>query len=254
MQLSSLSNFRPAVYAWDSELREACQASLRRLADRRVALRVATYKARIPERFFPECWQCWPSDSVEEVAVCKICYDRTFPSSTGCFPCVKADVQQTTQQDRHRCPNGQLRSSVMCTAALQARHFSVKSVLRFSQPVTFRHLDSLSYASLEQRVGIPRNFLRTFGRTQPEQLKSWNYNNNVYLKLARFTPRGLRLTWILPVHHVWSGTTHSVALVLSVWSKAETRFEAQKGHTEMCRRTYIIKIFYIFWYFELEGM
>lgn len=55
MQLSSLSNFRPAVYAWDSELREACQASLRRLADRRVALRVATYKARIPERFFPEC-------------------------------------------------------------------------------------------------------------------------------------------------------------------------------------------------------
>eukprot|EP00434_Breviolum_minutum_P028610 symbB.v1.2.025314.t1/scaffold2450.1/size78879/10 len=52
--LAALSN-EPAVYAWDSELREACQASLRRLADRRVALRVATYKARIPEIFFPEC-------------------------------------------------------------------------------------------------------------------------------------------------------------------------------------------------------
>ncbi|CAL1152761.1 unnamed protein product [Cladocopium goreaui] len=54
----------PAVSAWDSALREACQSSLRRLADRRVALRVASYK---------------------EVAVCKICYDR--PVSCALLPC-----------------------------------------------------------------------------------------------------------------------------------------------------------------------
>eukprot|EP00435_Cladocopium_sp_Y103_P014259 s1365_g3.t1 len=54
----------PAVSAWDSALREACQSSLHRLADRRVALRVASYK---------------------EVAVCKICYDR--PVSCALLPC-----------------------------------------------------------------------------------------------------------------------------------------------------------------------
>ncbi|CAK8985505.1 unnamed protein product [Durusdinium trenchii] len=85
---SSLADVKsePAVLGWESALREACQSSLQRLADRRVALRVASYK---------------------EVAVCKICYDWTASCAllpcrhhAFCSPCAER-VEQSREQ---ACP------------------------------------------------------------------------------------------------------------------------------------------------------